>query len=735
MTSRKLRQGLLLASVTALGVAGCIDDPPGDGLLVIHLNRTAVGTLVQEMDFTLASMAVFYEAAPHQGILPCTLCDLDGAVVPPLPSTPVHLEFTSSGTTLVGGVPVPPGRIAEVRLFVKDVRVTTTAGEVVPGDVAGFHGSVASEITCLGPPVTGGRREEFTVLRLVPGPSDLIDVQMDETTTVVTRFDPNQKLTVLKLTDVFEPDGAPLHILKLRLDADHDLALLPDVESRPGMFMDQVTVVFKTGTPPAQVDAINAEISARITLRPILGTAYRVKFPASMNLEGAYAFYLGKSEVQGVLPATNYAMHQLIPNEGTQPNHTTANLPLGWQTIINAIGAVGRRTVRIGVIDTGTNIANPDLAMNIAINQGEIPAALAVADVDGDGVISFVDLNAPANAGVAPADVNGNGFVDGIDIIGDARWANGVDDDDFDGNPATFVDDLVGWDFFNNSNDPRGSTTAIECKAPGHGTCTASLVGAVGNNGMGIAGTVWAGSLVPVQAAALSRDSVSDVAFMDVAIYAEHTGIDILNISQGWHFAAEGANFECANKKLQATIGIPSGQFSNGITAGQNAYRQPPFVDAMGNVISRVLYVFSAGNSSMNLDDSNIVLLPAKIMKNVIGDRILITGSADNTTTSSSFSGYGSNLVEIWAPGRAWQAITPAGNTSDCTGTSCAAPIVAGVAGLVLAQVPVLVGNPVGLHDRLVNRAVMSIDVRPGGCSSRGSNQPLVDADATVTLP
>ena len=734
MTSAKVRRVLLVASVATLGAVSCSDDPPGDGLLVVHLNRAAVGTLVQSMDFTLTSMAVFYAPAPHQGIQPCTLCDLTGAVVPPLSDTPVHLEFTSTGTALLGGVPVRPGRIAEVRLFLEAVRVTTTAGEVLPGDVVGFHGSLASEITCLSPPAAGGKRVEQTVLRLVPGPTDLIDVQADETTTVVTTFDPNQKLTVLKLANVLEPNGAPLHVLKLRLDADYDLALLPDVESQPGVFMDQITVMFKTGTTPSEVDAVNAVINARITLRPVLGTAYRMKFPTSMDLEAAYAFYLGRSEVQGALPATNYAVDQLMPNDGTQANHTTANLPLGWQTVNNAIGAVGRRSVRVGVIDSGTNIANPDMALNIAINQGEIPAALAVADIDGDGVISFADLNAPANAAVAPVDVNGNGFVDGVDLISDARWANGVDEDDFDGNPATFVDDLVGWDFFNNTNDPRGSTTANDCSPPGHGTCTASLVGAVGNNGMGIAGTIWAGSIVPMQAT-VGLQSVPDVTFISAAMYAEATAIDVVNISQGWHFAAEGANLDCANKKRQSTINVPSGQFNSGVTAGQNAFRVAPFVDAMGNVTSRVLYVFAAANSSMNLAASDIVLLPSELMKNVLGSNVLIVGSTDNTATSSNFSGYGAPVVELWAPGRTWNAITPAGNTSDCTGTSCAAPVVAGIAGLTLAQVPALVGNPVGLHDRLVSRGATTIDVRPGGCGSRASNQPLVDANAVVTLP
>ena len=69
-------------------------------------------------------------------------------------------------------------------------------------------------------------------------------------------------------------------------------------------------------------------------------------------------------------------------------------------------------------------------------------------DTDGDGLITFRDLNAPANAAFV-TDLNGNGYIDGGDLLNDSRWENGLDEDD-----NGKVDDLVGWDFQDNDNDP-----------------------------------------------------------------------------------------------------------------------------------------------------------------------------------------------------------------------------------------------------------------------------------------
>ena len=70
-------------------------------------------------------------------------------------------------------------------------------------------------------------------------------------------------------------------------------------------------------------------------------------------------------------------------------------------------------TTVVALLDDGVDYTNPDIYLNIWINQGEIPATLRanLTDADGDGLITFRDLNAPANAAYV-SDLNGNGTLD-----------------------------------------------------------------------------------------------------------------------------------------------------------------------------------------------------------------------------------------------------------------------------------------------------------------------------------
>ncbi len=138
----------------------------------------------------------------------------------------------------------------------------------------------------------------------------------------------------------------------------------------------------------------------------------------------------------------------------------------------------GRTDVTIAVLDSGIKWDEGSVRRKVALNRDELPEpAIGEGpgirgrwDIDGDGVLTVDDyawdLRVVMTDGVDAADH----LLDASDLI--AAFSDGIDAD-----RNGFVDDIAGWDFHWNDNDPYDDTRF------GHGTSEAKLSCAEGNDG------------------------------------------------------------------------------------------------------------------------------------------------------------------------------------------------------------------------------------------------------------
>jgi hypothetical protein len=192
--------------------------------------------------------------------------------------------------------------------------------------------------------------------------------------------------------------------------------------------------------------------------------------------------YAGQWNYWSFLPAVT--MSSVAPNE--RALGSGAAVDQAWQL------TTGRREVLITVLDSGIRWVSPDLVNKWFLNRGELPVPAAACghgpaadpwDANGDGVFNVQDYTTargheqpktPCDPRVR--DTNGNGIIDPQDLI--AVFSNGRDDD-HDG----YVDNISGWDFLEDDNDPNDDTSF------GHGTAESHWSAAEGGNGLASLGT------------------------------------------------------------------------------------------------------------------------------------------------------------------------------------------------------------------------------------------------------
>jgi thermitase len=250
----------------------------------------------------------------------------------------------------------------------------------------------------------------------------------------------------------------------------------------------------------------------------------------------------------------------------------------------------GSNNVVVAVIDTGADPKHEDLAANIWVNQKEI--------------------------------------------------ANNEKDDDGNG----FVDDINGWDFHENDNSPNDETSSVN---PGHGTHCSGVIGAVGNNSLGISGINQRVSIMPIRF--LGADGSGDLFSSTKAIdYATANGAHIISASWG----------------VQSTKAMVQ-----------------PIIDAIERANQEgILFVAAAGNDGSSNDST------PNYPANAGSSNVINVAASGPNDKKPNWSNFGRLTVDLASPGEDIVSTLPENKYGKLSGTSMATPLVAGLAALLKSQ-------------------------------------------------
>ncbi len=213
---------------------------------------------------------------------------------------------------------------------------------------------------------------------------------------------------------------------------------------------------------------------------------------------------------------------------------------------------------------------------------------------------------------------------------------NGIDDD---GNG--YVDDTRGWDFFFDDNDARTDGNS-------HGTHVAGTIAAVGDDGRGVVGVAPGAKVIPIKVGDGGR-SLSSSAILEGMYYLAD-------------LAESGVN----------------------IVATNNSYGGGGYWTAFRNAISLhndlgILFVASSGNDGADNDTS------AHYPDGYNEPNVISVAAMTDDDVLANFSNFGATSVDLAAPGRWIRSTVAGGGYSYYSGTSMAAPHVAGAVATVAA--------------------------------------------------
>lgn len=180
-----------------------------------------------------------------------------------------------------------------------------------------------------------------------------------------------------------------------------------------------------------------------------------------------------------------------------------------------------------------------------------------------------------------------------------------------------------------------------------HGTNVAGFIGAIANNNIGISGSNLTSELVSLKVSEFDyirqETVIKDQSIVNAINFAQNNGIDIINIS---------------------LVAINEETDFDAIYNAMNSFDGP--------------IIISAGNDNDNLDN-----YPEISYLNL--DNVIVVGAIDSQSNKASYSNFGQNSVDLYAPGNNIITTTLNNGYSTVSGTSFAAPIVTGVISLLLS--------------------------------------------------
>ena len=313
----------------------------------------------------------------------------------------------------------------------------------------------------------------------------------------------------------------------------------------------------------------------------------------NVTLDNVLAF-LRNQKTLWIAQANHKIELRTAPNDalfGSQWQHDNIDSELAWDITTGGTTADGHDIV-VALIESADVMGHPDLQGNHWVNTAEIPN-------------------------------------------------NGIDDDN-----NGYVDDYNGWNVStNNDNIGTGS----------HGTSCAGMIGAKGDNGIGVAGANW------------------DVKIMDIAGHGNP--FTEANIVEAYSYALDARLLWNQTNGAQGSFVVATSA-SWGID-GANANNFPiwcGFYDDLGQ--AGILNAGATTNQNQDVDTFGDV--PTGCSSDY-----MIGVTATNNSDIIDFAGYGDQTINVAAPGSSIFTTQQNDNYGFTSGTSFACPLTAGVIGLM----------------------------------------------------